>query len=481
MSTSLKNKTVKGAGWSAIDNISQYIISFFVSLILARLLSPEDYGLIGLITIFTVISTTIINGGFTSALIRKKNATDKDYNTVFIVNVVVSILLYFILYISAPYIAVFFSRTELVALVRVQSIGLVIASFAIVQRAKLIKKIDFKTQTNITVISSILGGIIGITCAYLGMRVWALVVYNLSLLCLSTLFLWFFNRWIPNFHFSKQSFNELFGYSWKLLFSGLLDSVWKEIYQLVIGKFYQPIQLGYFTRANQFAALFSSNLTNIVQRVSFPALSELQDDSIKLKEAYVKVIKLTMLVTFTLMMGLAAIAEPMIEILIGSKWLPCVPFLQILCFQMILYPLHAINLNMLQVKGRSDLFLKLEIYKKIVAVVPLGLGAFVGIYWMLWSSVVTGGISYYLNAFYSGKFVGYSFINQVKDILPSFCIAAFMAVCIYLFTMLDWNPFAIITVQLLIGFVISIILCRVICRQEYNEILNIICALKKKK
>ena len=188
-----------------------------------------------------------------------------------------------------------------------------------------------------------------------------------------------------------------------------------------------------------------------------------------------------MLVTFTLMMGLAAIAEPMIEILIGSKWLPCVPFLQILCFQMILYPIHAINLNMLQVKGRSDLFLKLEIYKKIVAVVPLGLGAFVGIYWMLWSSVVTGGISYYLNAFYSGKFVGYSFINQVKDILPSFCIAAFMAVCIYLFTMLDWNPFAIITVQLLIGFVISIILCRVICRQEYNEILNIICALKKKK
>lgn len=479
MSENLKKKTVKGVGWSAIDNIAQYAISFIVSLVLARLLTPEDYGLIGLIAIFTAISTTIINGGFTSALIRKKDVTLDDYNTVFITNLIVSIFLYLLLFFAAPSIASFFERNELINLVRVQSLGLIIGACAIVQKADLTKKIDFKTQTNITIVSSISSGLIGIALAYLDFGVWALVAYNLSFQTISTLLLWIFNKWLPNFVFSKKSFRELFGYSWKLLVSGLLDSTWKEIYQLVIGKFYQPVTLGHFTRANQFAALFSSNLTNIVQRVSFPALSSIQDDSTKLKSAYVRVIRLTMLVTFVTMFGLAAISRPMIVVLIGEKWMPCVPILQILCFQMVLYPLHAINLNMLQVKGRSDLFLKLEIYKKIVSIIPLFLGVFVGIYYMLWSSVLTGFISYYLNAYYSGEMIGYSFLAQLRDIAPAFLVASVMSIIVYPISVIDLNPFVILAIQILAGGILSASLTRIICKSEYNEIVNLIQAIKK--
>lgn len=471
---SLKNKTVKGVGWSALENVTRMGITFVVSIILARLLSPEEYGLIGILTIFIAIFNAIVDSGFTNALIRKQDASDTDYSTVFYTNLVLSVVLAATLYCCARPIAVFFERPELVSLTQVMSSVVVINALAIVQRARTTKAIDFKTQTKITFISSIVSGAIGIAMAYMGYGVWALVGQQISNQLFSTIFFWIYNRWMPKFIFSWTSFKEMWAFGSKLLASGLIDTVWKEIYQVIIGKCYSPATLGLYTRAKQFADLCSSNLTAVVQRVSYPVLSSIQDDRVRLKGAYQKVIKTTMLPTFVLMLGMAACAEPMIYVLIGEQWLECVPMLQIICTYGMLYPLHALNLNMLQVQGRSDLFLKLEIIKKLIGIGPLLLGIFVNIYLMLAGSLVTSLISYYLNAYYSGPYLNYGIKEQVKDILPSFGVAVAMAVPVYAISFIPFNPFILLPLQIVAGAVITIVICETIKLPEYLELKGIV-------
>lgn len=471
---SLKSKTIKGLGWSAADNIIRIGVTFVVSIVLARLLSPDEYGLIGILTIFISIFNFIVDSGFTNALIRKQDATDKDYSTVFYTNLAVSILMAAVFFLSAKPIAVFFNRVELVPLTRVMSCIVVINALCMVQKARTTKAIDFKTQTKVTAIASIVSGFVGITMAYMGFGVWALVGQQIISQLLTSIFFWIFNRWMPKLIFSWESFREMWSFGWKLLASGLIDTVWKEIYQVVIGKCYSSTTLGLYTRAKQFSDLCSSNLTTVIQRVSYPVLSSIQDDKIRLKVAYQKVIKTTMLPTFVLMLGMAACAKPMILCLIGEKWIECVPMLQIICTFAMFYPLHAINLNMLQVQGRTDLFLKLEIIKKIIAIGPLLLGVFVGIYWMLVGSLVTSIISYYLNAYYSGPFLNYSIKEQIKDILPSLLVGLTMAIPVYAMSYLPINHFILLFLQLMIGAVIVITICELKKLPEYIEIKDIV-------
>lgn len=470
---SLKDKTVKGMGWSAVENVTRMGVTFMVSIILARLLSPEEYGLIGILTIFIAIFNAIVDSGFTNALIRKQDATDTDYSTVFYTNLVLSVVLAATLFCCAEPIAVFFERSELVSLTQVMSSVVVINALAIVQRARITKAIDFKTQTKITFVSSIGSGAIGIAMAYMGYGVWALVGQQISNQLLSTIFFWIYNKWLPKLIFSWASFKEMWNFGSKLLASGLIDTVWKEIYQVIIGKCYSPATLGLYTRAKQFADLCSSNLTSVVQRVSYPVLSSIQDDRIRLKSAYKRVIKTTMLPTFVLMLGMAACAESMIQVLIGEQWLECVPMLQIICTYGMLYPLHALNLNMLQVQGRSDLFLKLEIIKKIIAIGPLLLGIFVDMYFMLAGSLVTSLISYYLNAYYSGPFLNYSIKEQIKDIFPGFGVAVAMAVPVFAMSFIPMNPFLLLPLQIVVGAVITIGICEATKLSEYLEIKGI--------
>ncbi len=467
---SLKNKTVKGASWSFIDSIAGQGITFLVGLVLARLLTPEEYGLIGIITIFIAVFNSIVDSGFSNALIRKNDAKDIDYNTVFISNLVVSVVLFWVLFLCAPFISRFFNQPQLIPLLRVMGSIVIINAFAIIQRTIFVKNVDFKTQTKVSVISSITSGVVGIGMAVSGCGVWSLVGQQISRQFLNTAFLWLYSKWYPKLHFSFQSFKELFSFGWKLLVSGLIDTVWREIYQVVIGKCYSPATLGMYTRAQQFASICSSNLTSVVQRVSYPVLSSVQDDKERLKNGYKRIIKVTMLLTFTLMLGLAAVAKPMVLALIGEQWLSCVPFLQIICLQMMLYPLHSLNLNMLQVQGRSDLFLRLEIIKKIIAVGPLLLGIFVDIYWMLGGSVLTGFISYYLNAYYSGPFLNYSIKEQVKDILPCFGVAVAMAVPVLAMSFIPMNPFILLPLQIVVGAVITITICEITKLPEYIEV-----------
>lgn len=470
---SLKNKTVKGMGWSALENVTRLGVTFVVSIILARLLSPEEYGLIGILTIFIAIFNAIVDSGFTNALIRKQDATDTDYSTVFYTNLVLSLVLAAVLFFCAKPISVFFERPELVSLTKVMSSVVIINALSIVQRVRTTKAIDFKTQTKITFISSIGSGVIGIAMAYMRYGVWALVGQQISNQLFTTLFFWFYNKWVPKLVFSWASFKEMWAFGSKLLASSLIATAWNEIYQVVIGKCYSPATLGLYTRAKQFADMCSSNLTSVVQRVSYPVLSGIQDDRVRLKGAYQRVIKTTMLPTFVLMLGMAACAEPMIYVLIGEQWLECVPMLQIICTYGMLYPLHALNLNMLQVQGRSDLFLKLEIIKKIIAIGPLLLGIFVDIYLMLAGSLITSFISYYLNAYYSGPFLNYSIKEQVKDILPSFGVAVAMAVPVFAMSFIPLNPFILLPLQIVAGAIITLSICEVTKLPEYIELKGI--------
>lgn len=470
---SLRGKTVKGVGWSFIDSFAGQGITFLVGLVLARLLTPEEYGLIGIVTIFIAVFNSIVDSGFSNALIRKSDAKDIDYNTVFITNMVFSVVLFFALFFSAPFIADFFSRPQLSPLLKVMASIVIINAFAIIQRTLLVKRIDFKTQTKISLISSITSGVVGIGMAYCGYGVWSLAGQQISRQLLNTIFLWVYARWYPKLQFSWNSFKELFGFGWKLLVSSLIDTVWKEIYQVVIGKCYSPATLGQYTRAQQFGSIFSSNLNSIIQRVSYPVLSSIQNDKERLKQAYRRVIKVTMLVTFTLMLGLAAVSKPMIQVLVGDQWLMAASLLPIICFQMMLYPLHSLNLNMLQVQGRSDLFLRLEIIKKCVAVIPILLGIFIDIYWMLWGSVCTGFFAYYLNSYYSGKYLNYSMMAQLKDILPSFGVAALMAVVTYIVSLLPLSPYLLLPLQLLVGTIVTVLLCECFRLEEYRELKGI--------
>ena len=481
MSESLKHKTVKGVGWSFIDNLSSSGVSFLVGLVLARLLTPSEYGIMAILTIFIAVSSSIVDSGFSNALIRKTDAKRVDYNTVFLFNLVVSGLLYVVLFFAAPAISVFFKEPLLVEVMRVIGWVLIINALGIIPRTLFVKDVNFKTQTKVSLIASVSSGVLGIGMALAGMGVWSLVGQQLSRQLLNTLFLWIYCKWRPVWEFSLQSFRELFGFGSKLLLSGLLDTVFKEIYSLVIGRCYTSAQLGQYTRASQFNQIFSSNLTTVIQRVSYPVLSSIQDESDRLREAYRKVIKSTMLITFACMLGLAAVAKPLIVILIGEKWMPAVGFLQIICFSGMLYPLHAINLNILQVKGRSDLFLKLEIIKKIIAVGPLILGVLFSIEYMLWGSVCTSLIAYFLNSYYSANLVNYPTKEQIKDILPTFLVSFATAAAMWSLTLLSLSNWLLLPLQCLLGIILAVFIYERLRLPEYVEVKQLAFSLLRRK
>lgn len=471
---SLKKQTVRGVGWSFIDSMLGQGITFLVGLVLARLLSPDEYGLIGIITIFITIFNFIVDSGFSNALIRKNDATDRDYNTMFIVNMCVSVALFGLMYVGAPLVAEFFQRPELTGLCRVMGIVVIINALSLVQNTILTKRLDFKTKTKASFISSVTSGIVGIAMAYSDYGVWALVGQQITKQLLNTILLWVYIHWIPKFLFSVSSFREMWNFGWKLLVSGIIDQAWTQIYQVVIGKCYTPAALGQYTRAQQFSSICSSNLTTIIQRVSYPALSKMQDDKPRLKNGYKRVIKISMLVTYTLMLGLAGCAKSLILVLIGEKWIVCIPILQIICFSAMQYPLHALNLNMLQVQGRSDLFLRLEIIKKCIAVIPLLLGIFVGIYYMLTCSIFTGLFALYLNAYYSGPFLKYSIWEQARDILPSLLMALSMFSILFAFSFLPINPLIMLPLQIIIGAAFTLTICEIRKPEEYLELKGIV-------
>ncbi len=465
---SLKQKTISGLTWSFIDQFVNQGLTFIAGIILARLLTPHEFGLIGMITVFIAVSEVFISSGFISALIRKKNCTDTDYSTVFYFNLAIGLFFFIILFFSATIISNFFKEPELKPILQVLGIILIVNSLSLIQRTILTKRIDFKLLARISVIASFGSGIIAIIMAFTGFGVWSLVAQRLSHQVLNSIFLWLWNQWKPLLIFSIQSFKELFGFGSKLLVSSLIDTLYRNIYYLIIGRYFSAQDLGYYTRADSFKNLPSQNLNRIIARVSYPVLSSIQDDKPRLKANYQKLIRSTMFITFVLMIGMAAVAEPMIITLIGEKWRPSIIYLQMLSFVGMFYPLHALNLNMLQVSGRSDLFLKLEIIKKILAIPIIIIGVFFGIKIMIASMMVNTLIAYYLNSYWSGRFIGYSFKQQVVDILPSFGLAMVMGVCIFMLGLiLQLTPFFLLMVQILAGSAFIFLFCEITKFKDY--------------
>lgn len=473
MAESLKDKAIKGTLWSAADAFLGQGVTFIVGIILARLLSPEEYGLIGIVLIFTVILSGIVDSGFSNALIRKKDTTNDDYNTMFITNFAISIVMFLLLFFIAPYIADFFGRQELVDLCRVTGLILIIQALSITQTTILTKQIDFKTKTKASLISAVVSGAIGIGMAYLGYGVWALVGQQISKSLLYTIMLWILVHWWPKLSFNEESFRYMWGFGWKLTVSGLMNNIWGQLYQVVVGRFYSPATLGQYTRSKEYASIFSSNLTAIIQRVTYPALAEVQDDTERMVMGYRKIIKISMFITAVSMIFLGAIAEPLIYCLIGPQWVEAASYLPLICLSMVLYPLHAINLNMLQIQGRSDIFLELEIVKKVIGVVPLLLGIFVNIYWMLWAVIFIGIICFFLNSYYSGKKLNYSSWMQLKDISASFLISFIVAFCVYFIKYVPVSYWAVLPLQLLIGGLVFYAICEKTKIEEYMEVKTI--------
>ena len=456
---SLKDKTIKGTTWSAVDSFLSQGVSFVVGLVLARLLSPEEYGLIGIIAIFTTVMLGIVDSGFSNALIRKKEIANEEYCTLFYFNLTISIVLYGFLYLGAPWIALFFERPQLVALTRAMGLLLIFQALSIVQYTILSRKIDFKTKTKANVISAIISGIVGIVMACSGYGVWSLVSQQLIRQLTYSVFLWLFNDWRPNLEFSFNCLNYMWGFGWKILISGLLNNIWNQLYKTVVGKFYSPYTLGQYSRSYEYAGIFSSNLTSIVQRVSYPVLSQVQDNTELRCQCHAAEQLLQQ-----------QSSEPLLYCLIGPQWHEASAYLPFICVSMSLYPLHAINLNMLQIQGRTDIFLLLEIIKKIIAIGPICLGIFLNIYWMLIGSFISGLIAFFLNSYYTGNRLGYSSWMQLKDVAPSYGIGFLVALSVFFLKYLPFSYWIILPAQISVGIIVFFVVCKVARIQEFNEL-----------
>lgn len=466
---SLKQKTTKGLFWSSVERFSNQGMSFFFSVILARLLSPSDYGIIAMVTIFFAVAQSFVDSGFSNALVRKTDRREEDLSTCFYFNIGVGIVAYIVLFLIAPLVASFYNQPILSPIIRITGLGVVLNSLCVVQQALFTIKIDFKSQAKVTLSATIISGIVGVVLAYQGNGVWALVWQGVVMTLARMALLWLMSKWRPTTGFSKSSFNYLFGYGSKLLASGLLDTIYNNIYPIVIGKFYTPAQLGNYSRALSFAQLPSSNITSILQRVTFPVLSTIQDDIPRLQANYRRLLKLSAFIVFPLMMGLAAVAFPLIRVVLTPKWEGCSLYLQIICFALMLYPIHAINLNLLQVKGRSDLFLRLEVIKKIVGVCIMCITIPLGITAMCIGMVVSSLISLFINTYYTGKLINIGCLKQIRDLLPILFNSLLMGSMVYLFIQLFNNDFVKLIVGVFIGAISYIGGASFFSKQELKE------------
>ncbi len=451
MAESLKRKTVKGVVWSTLERFSVAGVNFIFGLILARLLMPTDYGAIAMLSIFMAIAQTFIDSGFSNALIRKPDRTETDNATAFYFNIGVGLAAYFSLYLAAPYIAQFYKTSILIPLTRIMGLNLLLNSLCVVQQALLTARIDFKTQAKISLNAAVVSGLVGIGFAYAGYGVWALAIQSVLASVIRTILLWILAKWRPKAKFSKQSFRNLFGYGSKLLASGLLDTIYNNLYTIVIGKRFSVATLGVYSRADQWANFLAINVTGILQRVTFPILSSIQNEDERLRVNYRKFLRVSGFVIFPLMMGLAAIADPLTRFILTDKWADSIPLLRILCFALMFYPIHAINLNLLQVKGRSDLFLRLEIYKKILGVATLCVTIPMGITAMCVGRVFTSWVALAMNTHYTGKLIHLGFFQQLKDYIPTLLNSFFMGAIVYGMTLIVSGS----GLQLLTGVIIG--------------------------
>lgn len=479
--------TISGMAWSFTEQIGNQLIQFIIGIILARLLLPAEFGLIGMMAIFIAVSESISSGGFVQALIRKQNCTEKDYNTAFVFNFSTSLLLYGILFLTAPYIADFYNQSQLIYLVRVLCIIIIIDAVAFVQRAQLYKEVNFKVIAKASVLSQTISGVSGVLAALYGFGVWSLIIKMVLNHLMMMINLIILNKWFPVFIFSKNSFKNLFGFGSKILLTQIIERMYKNIYFLIIGKYFSATELGYYTRSNQFKGIVSDQLVSSVQRVTLPILSKLQDSPDKLTSSFNNLIKMIFFISSFFLVGLVAMAEPMILFLIGEKWESSILYLQLLAVSAILYPVGDINLNILQVKGRSDYILKLQIIKKLISVPVIIIGVILGIKYLIIGIIVLSVFDFFANSYYSGRMINCSSFSQLKNSLPSLLIISIISgVTFILSKVLTMLPNGIVfLIQVVFYLSVCITIFELFKKWEYLEakkiILESVSKLKKTK
>lgn len=470
----LKQKTVEGMAWNTINMVSNKLLTFLIGVILARLLTPSDYGMVAMIGVFTSVLGLFTDGGLTTALVRKENRTEEDMATVFYYNLVACYVIYIILFFAAPFIADFYKMPILKDITRITTLGLLIGPFGGIQNMLLTTRIDFKTPALIGVCATIIAGVTAVFLAYKGYGVWALVVQSLVGGLIGVVARVYIVRWFPKTRFSKKSFRELFGFSSKMLASNCLETIYQNITPLIVGKYYSSAQLGTYERARGWAALPSSTFTSVLQGVTFPVLSKLQGEDERLAVNYRKLLRLSSFICFPLMIGLAAVARPLTLFVLTDKWESTILLLQIICFSMMWYPVHAVNLNLLMVKGRSDLFFRLEIIKKMYGLtllcctLPFGLVAF------CCGGVMSSVLSLFVNTYYTGKLINVGFIKQMKDLLPILLNSLIMGGLCVLVQQLFGTDFIKLLMAIFIGGVYYLMSSFLMCSAELKELITII-------
>ena len=473
MSENLKAKTAKGVGWGFADNILGLGITAVANIILARILSPADFGIIGMTAIFMTLSTSLVDSGFTGALTRKKDTVKADFDTVFYFNLAVSCLLYAVLFFCSPFIARFFREPILVPVIRILGISLVINAFGIVQKIILVRRIDFRTQAWISLVSSFAAAVAAVAMAFYGFGVWSLVVLQVGKLAVNTILLWSVSKWHPGLCFSRKSFKDMFSFGSRLLITSIISTIWSEMYSFIIGKMYSSSVLGQYSRADKVKNMVTSNVSSVMQKVSYPVLASIQDEGERQINVYRKVLKTTVLISFTAVFGIWAVAGPFIITVFGNQWLPAVDYLRILCFSGLFLPLMMCSANVINADGRSDITLVLEILKTVMGLIPVVFGIIFSVEALLWSMVGVSFILFVVHAAYVSKVIHYSVGRQLADILPTLCVSIVMALIVNAMNMLAIPQWLLLLLQICAGGTIVVLAYEFVYKStEYRDIKN---------
>lgn len=476
-----KQTVVTNFFWRFAERCGAQIIQFIVSIVLARILAPKAYGTIALVLVFAQILQVFVDSGLGNALIQKKNADDLDFSSVFYFNMVWCFVLYAITFFCAPLIAAFYNDPSLTAIVRVLCLMVIVSGLKNVQQAYVSRTMQFKKFFWATLGGTLASAVAGIIIAMLGGGVWALVAQKLVNLTIDTTVLWFTVKWRPKLMFSFKRLKGLFSYGWKLLVSSLIDTVYTNLRQLIIGKFYSKADLAYYNQGNQFPNIIVNNINTSIDSVLLPTMSKEQDDKLRVKQMTRRAIKTSTYIMAPLMMGLAFCANTVVSLILTDKWLPCVPFLQIFCVTYMFYPIHTANLNAIKAMGRSDMFLILEIVKKVVGLIIMFSTIWFGVLFMAYSLLFQSVINQIINSWPNKKLMNYSYFEQLKDIMPGIGLAFIMGLCVMPIGLIKLHPIIILPIQILLGMAIYIIGSKIFKIESYEYVMDIVKSFLKKK
>lgn len=469
-----KKKVITGFIWRFAERVGAQLVAFVVSIVLARILEPSMYGTIALITVFTSILQVFVDSGLSTALIQKKDADDLDFSTVFYTNITFCTILYILMFFCAPLIAAFYKDENLVPLIRVLSITILISGVKGVQQAYVSRKMIFKRFFFATLGGTLTAAAIGIWMAYNGYGVWALVAQQIINLTIDTIILWITVKWRPKKMFSFKRLKRLYSFGWKMLVSALIDRIYNDIRQLIIGRMYSPADLAYYNRAKTLPEVVIKNINTSIDSVLLPAMANAQDEKHRMKAMTRRAIKTSTYLMAPVMMGLAFTAAPVVTLILTEKWLPCVPFMIVFCINFMFRPIHTANLNAIKALGRSDIFLKLEIIKKIMGVLVLLISMWHGVMAMAYSLLFTNVMSQIINSWPNKKLMDYSYLEQMKDILPGIALAAFMGACIHSIQWIGLPSIATLAIQVPLGAVIYIACSKLLKLEAFDYVWDMV-------